>query len=98
MKFVFFSLNEMEEFWENRYPGLISEKTYISANDGDEYVLFMIKFDFLDQYQQFMEDVLNMGYNIRISPTCPQDETLSTVGESAPLMYIDNTHVDIEVM
>ena len=47
MKFVFFSLNEMEEFWENRYPGLISEKTYISANDGDEYVLFMIKFDYL---------------------------------------------------
>lgn len=98
MKFVFFSLNEMEEFWENRYPGLISEKTYISANDGDEYVLFMIKFDFLDQYQQFMEEVLNMGYNIRISPTRPQDEILSTVGESAPLMYIDNTHVDIEVM
>lgn len=50
MKFVFFSLNEMEEFWENRCPG------------------------------------------------CPQDEILSTVGESAPLMYIDNTHVDIEVM
>lgn len=98
MKFVFFSLNETEEFWENRYPGLISEKTYISANDGDEYVLFMIKFDFLDQYQQFMEDVLNMGYNIRISPTCPQDEILSTVGESAPLMYIDNTPVDIEVV
>lgn len=98
MKFVFFSLNEMEEFWENRYPGLISEKTYISANDGDEYVLFMIKFDFLDQYQQFMEDVLNMGYNIKIVTTCPQDEILSTVGESAPLMYIDNTHVDIEVM
>ena len=44
------------------------------------------------------EEVLNMGYNIRISPTCPQDEILSTVGESAPLMYIDNTHVDIEVM
>lgn len=98
MKFVFFSLNEMEEFWENKYPGLISEKTYISANDGDEYVLFMIKFDFLDQYQQFMEDVLNMGYNITIIPTCPQDEILSTVGESAPLMYIDNTPVDIEVM
>ena len=98
MKFVFFSLNEMEEFWKNRYPGLISEKIYISANDGDEYVLFMIKFDFLDQYQQFMEEVLNMGYNIRISPTGPQDEILSTVGESAPLMYIDNTHVDIEVM
>nr|DAF50389.1 MAG TPA: hypothetical protein [Siphoviridae sp. ctBCr48] len=98
MKFVFFSFNQMDEFWENKYPGLISEKTYISTNDGDEYVLFMIKFDFFDQYQQFMEDVLNMGYNIRISPTYPQDEILSTVGESAPLMYIDDTPVDIEVM
>lgn len=68
MKFVFFSLNGTEEFWKNKYPGLISEKTYISANDGDEYVLFMIKFDFLDQYQQFMEDVLSMGYNIKIIP------------------------------
>lgn len=98
MKFVFFSLNEMEEFWENKYPGLISEKTYISANDDDEYVLFMIKFDFLDQYQQFMEDVLNMGYNIKISPTNSCDDILSTIGESAPLMYIDNTPIDIEVM
>ena len=47
---------------------------------------------------RFIEEVLNMGYNIRISPTCPQDEILSTVGESAPLMYIDNTLIDIEVM
>ncbi len=29
---------------------------------------------------------------------CPQDEILSTVGESAPLMYIDDTPVNIEVM
>lgn len=100
MKFVFFSLNEMEEFWENRYPNLISEKTYISSNDGDEYVLFMIKFDFLDQYQQFMDEVLRMGYNIRITPnpTNPCDDILSTVGEGAPLMYIDNTPFDIEVI
>lgn len=98
MKFVFFSINELEEFWENRYPGLISEKTYVSANDGDEYVLFMIKFDFLDQYQQFMDDVLNMGYNIKIVPTNSCDDILSTVGEGTPLMYIDNTPVDIEVM
>lgn len=98
MKFVFFSLNEMEEFWENKYPDLISEKSYVSINDGDEYTLFMIKFDFLDQYQQFMDEVLKMGYNIKIVPTNPCDETLSTVGESAPLMYIDNTPMEIEVM
>lgn len=98
MKFVFFSVCELEEFWEGKYPGLFSEKTYVSPNDGDEYVLFMISFDFLDQYQQFMEDVLNMGYNIKIVPTNPCDDILSTVGEGAPLMYIDNTPVDIEAM
>ena len=98
MKFVFFSLNEMEEFWEDKFPGLINKKTYISVNDGDEYVLFMICFDFLDQYQQFMDVVLKMGYNIKIVPTNPCDEILSTVGEGAPLMYIDNAPMEIEVM
>ena len=98
MKFVFFSICELEEFWEDKFPGLISEKEYISVNDGDEYTLFMISFDFLDQYQQFMDEVLKMGYNIKIVPTNPCDEILSTVGESAPLMYIDAVPMEIEVM
>lgn len=98
MKFVFFSFNEMEEFWKNRYPGLISEKNYVSPDDGEEYILYMIKFDFLDQYQQFMDDVLNLGYNIKIYPPFPQDEVLSTTGEGAPLMYINDTQDNIEVM
>ncbi len=100
MKFVFFSLNEMEEFWKDKFPGLISEKAYVSVNDGNEYALFMIRFDFLDQYQQFMDEVLKLGYNIKIvpAPTNPCDEILSTVGESAPLMYIDNESMEIEVM
>ena len=98
MKFVFFSLNEREEFWKEKYPCLISEKNYISPNDGDEYTLFMISFDFLDQYQQFMDEVLKMGYNIKIIPADPCDKILSTVGDNAPLMYIDNTSIDVEVM
>lgn len=98
MKFVFFSVNEMEEFWEDKFPGLISEKEYISPNDGDEYILFMINFDFLDQYQQFMDEVLRMGYNIKMVPTNSCDDILSTVGEFAPLMYIDNEPMEIEVM
>ncbi len=55
MKFVFFSINTLEEFWEGKFPGLISEKAYVSPNDGNEYTLFMIRFDFLDQYQQFVD-------------------------------------------
>lgn len=98
MKFVFFSVRELEEFWEEKYPNLISEKIYVSPNDGDKYSLFMISFDFLDQYQRFMEDVLKMGRNIKIIPTDPCDDILSTVGEGAPLMYIDDVPVDIEVM
>lgn len=98
MKFVFFCINTLEEIWEEKYPGLISEKTYIRPNDGDEYTLFMIRFDFLDQYQQFMDEVLKMGYNIKIVPTNPCDEILSTVGESAPLMYIDDMPMEIKVM
>ena len=98
MKFVFFSINELEEFWEDKFPGLISEKTYISPNDGDEYTLFMISFDVFDQYQQFMDEVLRMRYNIKIIPTNPCDDILSTVGEGAPLMYIDNESMEIEVM
>lgn len=98
MKFVFFSINELEEFWEDKFPGLISEKKYISPNDGDEYTLFMISFDVFDQYQQFMDEVLRMRYNIKIIPTNPFDDILSTVGEGAPLMYIDNEPMEIEVM
>ena len=98
MKFVFFSINTLEEFWEGKFPGLISEKAYVSPNDGNEYTLFMIRFDFLDQYQQFVDQVLKMGYNVKIVPTNPCDEILSTVGESAPLMYIDNALMEIEVM
>jgi len=98
MKFVFFSLNEMEEFWEDKFPGLISEKAYVSVNDGNEYALFMISFDFLDQYQQFMDEVLKLGYSIKIIPADSCDKILSTVGESAPLMYINNESMEIEVM
>lgn len=98
MKFVFFCINALEEIWEEKYPGLISEKTYIRPNDGDEYTLFMIRFDFLDQYQQFMDEVLKLGYSIKIIPADSCDKILSTVGESAPLMYINNESMEIEVM
>lgn len=91
-KFILISDDEREEEYLRKYPKLVQKIPF--DDDGENNVLFMARFESLDEFVSFTNDVIQDG-GVEIYRPSPEDLIAVTIGEGAPILLLHDKPVTI---
>lgn len=92
IKFILISDDEREEEYLRKYPKLVQKIPF--DDDGEENALFMARFESIDEFGRFTDDVIQDG-SVEIYRPDPADAVAATIGEGAPILSLYDKHVEI---
>lgn len=92
IKFILLSEDDREEEYLQKYPKLVQKKSF--DDGGEDNALFMARFESLDEFERFTNDVIQDG-GVEIYRPSPEDLIAMTIGEGAPILLLHDKPVTI---